>query len=125
TARPGEDNQLLAYYQSSYIVSCSSVATGDVDNIKISFSRYAAGRYTDTVPLKDKNGNVLADIRGIRGTGTGFCDNNPDRIQFTGQQYAVPAAQGTHSFPLTWSLCSNNATDVTGEGTANVTATLT
>ncbi|WP_338628938.1 hypothetical protein [Yersinia intermedia] len=84
------------------------------------------GRYTDTVALQGTEGQGnLAEVRGVRATGTGSCDNNPDRIQFQGQQYSVGnVGVGQSSVPLTWSLCSNGS-GLKGVGTAQATATLT
>ncbi|UNK22378.1 hypothetical protein [Yersinia intermedia] len=84
------------------------------------------GRYTDTVALQGTEGQGnLAEVRGVRATGTGSCDNNPDRIQFQGQQYSVGnVGVGQTIVPLTWSLCSNGS-GLKGVGTAQATATLT
>ncbi|MGJ5719058.1 hypothetical protein ACSBQN_00225 [Morganella sp. B601] len=124
-ARPGEDTQVLADYQSSIGVSCTSIHPGDENNIKISFSTTTPGRYTDTVALNDAAGTALAEIRGVMKAGPGTCDNDPDRIQFgAAYQYPVEAKEGTVPFPVTWYLCSNGS-NARGEGSAKVTATLT
>lgn len=123
------DTQVLGYFQSALNINCSAVADSGTGSgtaaMTLSFSG-TKGRYTDTVALQGTEGQGnLAEVRGVRATGTGSCDNNPDRIQFQGQQYSVGnVGVGQTSVPLTWSLCSNGS-GLKGVGTAQATATLT
>ncbi|WP_447874512.1 hypothetical protein [Serratia fonticola] len=118
------DNQLLSVFPSQLNINCDS-APGVSKPMSISFTGLI-GRYTDTLALNDTGGEgVLAEVRGVRATGTGTCDNNNDRIQFQGQQYSIGnVSGGLTSIPLTWSLCSNR-TGGMGAGTAQATVTLT
>lgn len=123
------DSQILGYFQSALNINCTTINDGGsgagTAAMTLSFSG-TQGRYTDTVALQGTEGQGnLAEVRGVRATGTGSCDNNPDRIQFQGQQYSVGnVGVGQTSVPLTWSLCSNGS-GLKGVGTAQATATLT
>lgn len=119
------DNKVLGYFQSALNINCPTIVSNNgTETMTISFSG-AQGRYTDTLALVGTEGQgQLAEVRGNMGTGTGMCDNNPDRIQFQGQKYSIGnIGTGLTQVPLTWSLCSN-ATGLTGVGAAQATVTL-
>lgn len=119
---------LLGYFPSNLNINCSLVNGGTGTNtaaMAISFTG-TSGRWTDTLALQGTEGQgTLAEVRGVRATGTGSCDNNADRIQYQGQQYSIGnVGVGLTSIPLTWSLCSTG-TGGMGTGTAQATVTLT
>lgn len=119
---------LLGFFQTRLNINCSLVDGGpgmDTAAMTISFTG-TTGRWTDALALQGTEGQgSLAEVRGVRATGNGSCDNTADRMQFQGQQYSIGnVGAGLTSIPLTWSLCSNG-NGGTGAGTAQATVTLT
>lgn len=121
-SQSASDSQILGVFPSQLNINCEGV--GSVP-MSLSFTG-SQGRYTDTLALDGTEGQgTLAEIRGVRAVGAGYCDNNADSIQFQGQQVSIGnVGVGLTSVPLTWSLCSNGSGGM-GVGTSQAIVTLT
>ncbi|WP_127959449.1 hypothetical protein [Serratia microhaemolytica] len=125
---PLADQQVLATYPSQLTIQCSSINDNQTGSgqatLQLSFNGLL-GRSADTLSLHNTSQETLAEIRGIRASGSGDCTNtHPEQILFNNQPVSIAnVGVGLTEIPLTWTLCSS-ASRKYGSGTAQAIVTI-